>query len=459
MIPIFINPPQNTPYPQPPLGLASLSAFLEKNNRQVDILDANALNLTIEDIVSQVKGRHIIGITAMTPFVNTAIHIAKKIKLQNPDSTIILGGPHATLLPVETLEMVPEIDIIVKGEGECTIVALITALTDNISLQKIPGIAFRDKIIYDNPCSPPIQDLDELPFLSYNMLLIDRYRFHAPHGKKKRVMAMMTSRGCPFDCIYCSKPVFGKKYRAQSAKRIVDEIEFLITQYDIQEIVFYDDSFTLNKKRILQLCSEIHERGITIDWSCETRVDLIDDELLSAMKTAGCFLIAYGIESGNQVILDNLRKKITLRQIEDAVRKTQSAGIMIVGYFMLGSPGETPATIEETIRFSHILNLDFAQFSLLTPFPGTEIYSKYHTNSLKETVWEDFIYANLTTKTMPILENDSLSREDLQNWNRRAYREFYFNVSYLLKRVLKIRSVGDLMINIKGLFLVFGMHK
>ncbi|MCG2737372.1 MAG: B12-binding domain-containing radical SAM protein [Candidatus Methanoperedenaceae archaeon] len=456
---ILINPSQNTKYPQPPLGLASLATVLEQKGHQVEIIDANALQLSEREIVEKVKGADVICITAMTPAVNSAIRIAKEIKAENPDQMIILGGPHATILPEETLNKVPQIDMIVRGEGEKTIVELFDALENNMDLQNINGITYRNNGIKSTPSQPSIVDLDPLPFPAYHLLPIHKYKLHPPHGRKLPYMAMMTSRGCPYNCIYCSKPIFGQKFRAQSPGRTVNEVEYLIDKFKIKEIVFYDDSFTLNKKRILQLCEEIHKRKIDILWSCETRVDLINEELLKAMKKAGCYMIAYGIEAGNQMILNNLRKKITTEQISSAVERTHKAGIQSVGYFMLGSPWETPETIRETIDFTKSLKLDFAQFSVMIPFPGTDIYELYMKSGFVTSDWDDYIYASLKSASTPVFETGMLSKEELQAWNGRAYKEFYFRSSYMWQRLIGMRSLGDLNTNMRGFSMFLEMMR
>ena len=452
---LLINPSWNTRYPQPPLGLASLAAVLEKDGHQIEILDANALQLSEYDVVEKVDGADIIGITAMTPIINSAIQIAKGIKQNNQDSTIILGGPHATILPEDILNNVPEIDIIVRGEGEETIVELCTALENNNSIENICGISYRNEGTIENtPSRPQIMDLDSLPFLAYHLLPLGKYKLHPPHGREYPFMAMLTSRGCPYNCIFCSKSVFGSTYRGQSPERIVDEIVYLKERFGIKEIAFYDDVLTLKQKRVMQLVKEFGERNLDIPWTCEARVNLVTEELLRAMKKAGCYMIAYGIESGNQMILNNLRKNITIEQIKSAIEATRKAGIQSVGYFMLGSPGETPETIRQTIDFAKSLPLDFAQFAITIPFPGTDLYNLYLDSGNKNTKWDDFIYASLKSSSAPVFETESLSKEDLREWNSKAYKEFYFRLSYIWKRFIGMRSIGDLKTNIKG-FLMF----
>ncbi|NQE05798.1 Ribosomal protein S12 methylthiotransferase RimO [ANME-1 cluster archaeon GoMg1] len=452
---ILINPPLDTKYPQPPLGLASLAAVLERNGYNVEILDANALQLSEKDVVKKAWSEDIIGITAMTPTINSAIRIARGIKQNNPESTIIFGGPHATILAEDILNNVPEIDIIVRGEGEETIVELCNALENNNSIENICGISYRDdNAIKNTPSRPHIMDLDSLPFLAYHLLPLGKYKLHPPHGREYPFMAMLTSRGCPFKCIFCSKSVFGSTYRGQSPERIVDEIVYLKERFGIKEIAFYDDVLTLKQKRVMRLVKEFEERNLDIPWTCEARVNLVTEELLRAMKKAGCYMIAYGIESGNQMILNNLRKNITIEQIKSAIVATYKAGIQSVGYFMFGSPGETPETIRQTIDFARSLELDFAQFSVTIPFPGTDLYDLYLDSGNKNTKWDDFIYASLKSSSAPVFETESLSKEDLREWNSKAYKEFYFRLSYIWRRFIGMRSIGDLKTNIKG-FLMF----
>ena len=449
---MLINPPQNTKYPQPPLGLASIAAVLEGENYQVEILDANALRLSESEVAKETGNVDIIGITAMTPFINSAIKVAKEIKKGKPGSTVIVGGAHVTALPEETLRNVPEIDIIVRGEGEETVVELYEALKSSDSLQKVRGITYRDNgRSKSTPMRPLIANLDSLPFPAYHLLPLHKYKPHPPHGRRLPFMAMVTSRGCPYNCIFCSKPIFGRKFRSQSPQRIASEVEYLAGKFKIKEIAFYDDIFTLDKKRIAKLAKEFKKRDLSIPWTCETRVDSVTEELLKEMKEAGCYMIAYGIESGNQTILNSLRKKITIEQVREAVKVTRDIGIQTIGYFMLGSPGETPLTIRQTIDFANYLPLDFAQFSVTIPFPGTDLYNLYLEQGIGNENWDNFIYANRGSVSAPVFETALLSKDDLQKWNIKAYKEFYLRFSYIWERLKKTNSIGNLKTNIRGL--------
>jgi len=453
----LINPAQSTKYPQPPMGLALIAAGLEREGYQVTVLDANALRLQPEDMALLVTDADVVGLTAMTPTVSAAISIAHHLKRAKPDLTIVLGGAHATLLPEEALAAAPEIDIIVRGEGEETIIELLRALEHKQPLDNVSGISYRGdgKAISTAARSTTI-DLDSLPFLAYHLLPWRRYKPHPPHGRAFPFAAIITSRGCPYRCSYCSKPIFGNKFRGQSPERVVEEVAYYQEKFGIKELAFYDDVFTLNKKRAYAIADEILKRELKICWTCETRVNLVDKELLRHMKQAGCYAIAYGIESASPEILDILNKDITLEQVEEAVGITQEVGLQTIGYFMIGSPGESPETISQTIQFAKRLKLDFAQFAVTTPFPGTELYNLYLKNSGNDIPWENFVYEGTGSKITPVFETNGLSRTDLRYWTRRAYKEFYLRPAYLWQRIRQLTSIGDLKVDIKGLSMLLG---
>jgi anaerobic magnesium-protoporphyrin IX monomethyl ester cyclase len=295
--------------------------------------------------------------------------------------------------------------------------------------------------------------MDSLPFPAYHLLPRRKYKPHPPHGLASPFAAIVTSRGCPYRCAYCSKPVFGSKFRAQSPARVVEEVTYLKEKFGVKEIAFYDDIFTLDKKRAHDIAEATIQKGIKIFWTCEARVNLVDRELLYHMKQAGCYAIAYGIESASPDILKTLKKDITLEQVEAAVRISREVGLQTIGYLMLGSPGETPDTIRQTIDFARKLKLDFAQFSVTTPYPGTELYELYMQDRHDNIPWESFVYAGTDSRMTPIFETNHLSRNDLKRWTRRAYRQFYLRPAYLWQRLRRLTNPGALKMNLKG----FGM--
>ncbi len=457
----LVNPPQFSNYPQPPMGLILIAAVLESKGYSVNLIDANFLGLKPADIMPLLGDTDVLGLTSMTPTVSRAIDIAREVKVEKPDLPVIMGGPHATLLPDETMAVAPEVDIIVRGEGEESFVNLLTALEDRRSLENVRGITYRkDGVVVNNSPSPEISDLNSLPFLAYHLIPLKSYKPHPPHGRAFPFAVLITSRGCPYDCGYCSKPVFGKRFRGQSPARVADEIAWLKEKYGIREIAFYDDSFTLDMDRAFKICEELIRRKLNIIWSCETRVNLVDATLLRKMKQSGCYSISYGLESGSQEILDVIDKGTTLEQAEKAVRYTREAGIHAIGYFMIGSPGETPDTIKQTIRFAKKLKVDFAQFSITTPFPGTRLYDLYLEGGGKPDIpWEDYVYAASVEGSAPVFESDSLSREDIIRWESKAYREFYLRPSYIWQRLLSCTSPGDVRVNLNGLSMLLDSIK
>ncbi|MBI4283205.1 MAG: cobalamin B12-binding domain-containing protein [Chloroflexi bacterium] len=453
---VLVNPPQPSSYPQPPMGLALIAAVVEKEGYEVRVVDANALRLKPSEIVPLATDADIVGLTAMTPTINAAISTARYLKQANHDLTIVLGGAHATLLPDATLASAPEIDMVVKGEGEQTIIELLRALESRQPLDNIAGISYRrNGEVHSTAVRSANVDLDSLPFLAYHLLPWVRYRPHPPHGRALPFAAMITSRGCPYHCSYCSKPIFGNRFRAQSSERIIEEIIYYKEKFGVKEIAFYDDVFTLDKKRAYAIADSIIKKGLKICWTCETRVNLVDKELLRHMKQAGCYAIAYGIESASPEILATLDKGITLGQVEEAVSLTQQVGLQTIGYFMLGSPGESPETITRTIQFSKKLKLDFAQFAITTPCPSPRLYELYQQDKKGDVPWENFVYEGAGRSVTPVFETDGLNRAELQHWMKRAYREFYLRPSYLWQRLRQIHSPGDLRVNLKGLAMLW----
>jgi anaerobic magnesium-protoporphyrin IX monomethyl ester cyclase len=451
----LINPPLDTRYPQPPIGLALITAILEKADYAVNLLDANALQLNPRMIAERVVDADVIGITAMTPTIGTALSIAHYIKQKSPRLKVIMGGPHVTLLPEETLTTSNDIDFIVRGEGDVTIIDLLKSIENQQSLSSVKGISYKQngKIVHTMDRTS-IVDMDSLPYPAYYLLPWGKYKPHPPHGMALPFGAMLTSRGCPYHCAYCSKPVFGSKFRAQSPERVVEEMVYLKEKFGVKEIAFYDDSFTIDKKRVHATADKIIAKKLKIAWSCETRVNLVDKELLAHMKAAGCYVVAYGIESASPEIIKTIQKDTTIEQVEKAVRAHKEIGLQVIGYFMLGSPGETPKTIQQTINFAQKLKVDFAQFSITTPFPGTELYEIYKRKNPEDIPWEKFVYAGTDNPTSPVFESDNLTRDDIEKWVSRAYREFYLRPSYIGQRLRRCTNWGEIKMNFNGLWML-----
>lgn len=451
---LLINPKSGIENPLLPLGLAYIAAVLEKNKIPVDILDTDALKMSDEEIEKKLSETKpdIIGITIMTATFYAGQKLIKLIRNVLPKTVIIAGGPHLSALPEETLKEIPELDIVIQGEGEMTMLELVQALENNKSLQEIKGIYYRENNqIFSTPVRELIQNLDLLPFPARDKFPLDKYKTHPPYGRKNPYMHLITSRGCPFNCAFCSKSVFGRRLRVRSAVNVVDEVEELIKKYKIKELKFYDDDFTLDMKRAEEICDEILRRKIKIPWSCTTRVDLVNEQLLKKMEKAGCWLISYGVESASQDLLNVMNKGITIEQIKQAFEWTRKTKIKILAYFMIGLPGETRKSIEKSIKFAKELNPDFTNWSLTTIFPNTP---------LKEIVKErlkvkgkilhytsnpsDFYRLNWDQEPLFLYE-ENIPIEELKKYITRAYREFYLRPKYILSQLSKIRSFSELI--------------
>lgn len=428
------------------MGLALLGAILEREGYEVSIFDINSFpwgHKVVMELMYKMAGEvDVIGLTAMTPTISNVFKIATEIRRRYPQLRIMLGGVHATLLPLKTLNECSALDVVAVGEGEKLVINIMDTSVHH-------GVFGRNHQTID---------MDDLPYLAYHLLPWLDYKPHPPHGRALPWLPMITSRGCPYQCSYCSKVVFGSKFRAQSPARVVDEMVYLQERFGVKEIAFYDDVFTLDSKRVYGIAEEILSRGLKVCWTCETRADLVDAELLAQMRKAGCYSISYGIESGSQDILDVIGKGITLEQSEEAVRLTQEAGMQTIGYFMIGSPNETPETVRQTIEFAKNLKLDYAQFAIATPFPYTKLWDYYKDEHEEMNIpWESLVYAGTGSKVSPVFESEALSRGDIERWVSRAYREFYLRPSYIWQRLSGIRSLGDAQVLAKGIGMLRGM--
>lgn len=436
----------------PPLGLMYIAGYLEKNtNHQIEILDTQVEQLNYKQINEEIKKRNpdIVGITAMTFTIIDVIKTAKIVKKINPNIKIILGGPHVIIYPEETIN-IPEIDFLILGEGEHVIKELLDNIDKPDGLKSIKGIVFReDNKIINTGRANFIENLDALSFPARHLTPYKKY--FSVVSPRMPVTTMFTSRGCPYKCLFCDRPTFGKSFRSRSAKNVVDEME-QCEKMGIKEILIYDDTFGVDRQRVLDICDEIVKRGLNIAWDIRNRVNVVDEEILRKMKKAGCQRIHYGVEAGTQKILNVLRKGITLEQVESAFKLTKRAGIQTAGYFMLGSPTETKEDILETIRFMKKLNPDYVHISITTPFPATDLYKiALREKIIDHDVWQEFSRNPKSDFIPPIWEKE-LSREELFSLLKKAYRSFYLQPKYIFKKILRLKSGRELLRKIGAAF-------
>ena len=423
-------------YLEYPVYLAYAVAVLDKSGVNVEFLDGVAEDHSTQTFVDTVKkiDPRIVFIECSTPSINYDLNTAKKLKEELEDIFVVLIGPHPTYFHKEILIENEFIDAIVRGEFEYTIKDLSLTLLKGGELKSVKGVSYRDKgNIRVNDDRPLIKNLDDLPFPARDKVKSDSYREAVFTGKK--CTTIVSSRGCPYRCVFCLWPrtMYGKQLRARSAGNVVDEVEHVVEKYGVNEIYFDDDCFTLNKKRLIKICKEIRRRGIDVNWMCQSRVDNVDEEILSNMKRAGCHYIKYGVESGSQEILNLMKKGITLEDTRNAFRLTTKMGIKTQAFFLIGLPWETEETFRETLEFAKELKSDSAQFAVVVPHPGTELYDLCKEKGwLKFDSWEDFDCRKA------LIETENLLRKDVECYRVRAYKEFYFRPSYILRTTLKL---------------------
>jgi len=460
---LLINPPisnildpslpkilQEKEDPMPPLGLMYLASYLEqKSDHSVKILDCQIENLNynqLKEIIKQDKP-DVVGITAMTFTLLDVIGVVKLIKNIDPEIKIVLGGPHAHIYPKETIS-IKGVDFCILGEGEKPFKDLLDNLENKKNPYHAKGVVFKDgsKIINTDP-GTPIQELDSLPFPARRLTPFKKYK--SILATRFPVTTMFTSRGCPYNCLFCDRPHLGKSFRARSPKNVVDEMEEC-QKMGIKEIFIYDDTFGVDKQRVLDICDEIIKRNLDITWDIRTRVNTVDENILMSLKRAGCQRIHYGVEAGTQKILNVLRKGITLEMAEKAFRLSRKVGIQTLGYFMIGSPTETKKDISQTIKFMKKLNPDYAHITITTPYPATDLYRMgLEQKVLPYDYWKRFA-ENPTLDFKPYFWEKELSKKELFSLLKRAYRYFYFRPSYVLKRILHLKSGKELLVKAKG---------
>lgn len=392
---ILVNPPSPRMSSFVHLGIAYIGTILSENGWNVDIIDGSAPygKHSFDSIAEYVNQGWIdfVGITVTTLFSTYAKKLINKIKAKEQCIKIVVGGPHATLMPEEMINA--GADIVVRGEGEWTLYDLISYFNGKVPLEEIKGITFRNKEgrVINNPERDLIDDLD---FLSFpNRDLFKRKDFIQAPEEYYRFSNIVTSRGCPFSCVYCSKEVFGKKFRSRSSKSIIDEIKLLYFKYGIQHVDFIDDGFTVNKQRVIHFCDSIKKYlDFTITWSCVTRVDIVDKDLLRLMKSAGCIKVNYGIESNNNSTLKRIKKGFTSERAKEVVLETKNVGLECSINFMWGFPWEDSVDIRKNRIFMANLS-NFAQdidpAGILIPFPGTEIYYEFKDDYNFDKWWID----------------------------------------------------------------------
>lgn len=429
-----------------PLGLAYLAANLELHNYSAKILDCTALDINPKKIPQELKKDHydLIGLTMLTPMYSRVKETVQIIKRICPQAKIIVGGAHPTALPKETLKEIKAIDYVCIGEGEHTIVELVQTLEKKDNVDQVAGLAFRKngRIVLTSARELE-KNLDNFPPPARHLLPIKSYKLTASRTQKSSFCpTLIIARGCPFNCSYCSHP-FGRTFRHHSVKRVIQEIESLIEQYNASELNLEADNLTIDRDFLSSLCQEIIKRKINqkIQWTCESRMDLINEDLLRKMHQAGCWQISYGVESGVQRLLDLINKEEKLEDMEKAFALTKKVGITIRGFFMLGLPTETYQESLQTIEFAKKLNPLWAQFTITTPFPGTPMFEMLkEKGEIRTFDWEHYnTWAGWTESEIAFLPKGRTLKE-LKTLQKRALASFYLRPKVFFRFIKNINS-------------------
>jgi len=428
---LMINPPYNSSKYKfiglvaPPLGIAYIAAMLERNGVSVKILDAPALELDHEAVKNEIQkySPDIVAVTSVTPTIESALKTAKISKEACPNTTTVLGGYHPTFTYQEVLKN-DFVDVVVCGEGELTMVELIEALEKGKDLKEVNGIATKN---FKTLPREIIEDLDTIPFPARHLLPMDEYRIL---NMKLTTGTIVSGRGCPYKCSFCaSSAMHGQKLRLRSAENVVDEMEHLVLDHNIEMVAFMDDTFTLNKKRVYEICETMKDRGLDNYWGCTARVDTISEELLKTMKDAGCITMFLGVESADQQVLNQVNKNTNINRIKKTFELTKDYGMRTIASVVLGMPGDTKRSITSTIKFVKTLDPSYAVFSLATPYPGTDFYLKAASeNLIKINDWSKY------TLLSPVLETVDCSLDELKKLQKKAFKEFYLRPGYIARR-------------------------
>jgi anaerobic magnesium-protoporphyrin IX monomethyl ester cyclase len=415
----------------PPIGLGYLASSLEAASIPVEILDCGGMGYTrsqLLDIVARAisaKDPDLVGVGCYTPQVDLVEVVARRVKAVKGDSTVVLGGPHPTMDPLGSMN-IPGVDLAVVGEGERTIVEVAKALEDGNDLSGIEGVVYReDGRVVQNPDRRPIDDLDEIPFPAYHLFpsfkLTLEIDAHGVMTRRHPYMPIITSRGCPFGCIYCHK-VHGKSFRARSPENVIEEMKLLYHRYRVREFHVEDDCFNLDPERAKRFADLVVESGLNIALKFPNglRADRIDEELIVKLKRAGTYSISLGVETASPRVMRMIGKSLDLQRVRDSVQLALKHGLQVRGFFMIGFPGETKDDIRQTIGFAQNLGIHFASFSIATPFPGTELERIARENGyIGERRPSQLPYAN------PMIETPDFTLEEVRELKRRAEEDFY----------------------------------
>lgn len=427
----------------PALGIMYIAAVLRQDGFPVDILDAHVLDLYGAEFQKAVQDAEpdIIGFTSTTVGWPNVVAAAKLAREACPKALIIVGGPQLQIYPKESMSF-PWLDMAVTGDGEETILEIVRRYDGGDSLDDILGTCVRvDGEVRLNPPRQWSRKLDDIPFPAVDLTPWDKY--HALTIEKP-FFNMITTRGCPYKCAYCSQVYAGDTIRYRSPENVVEEMEIYVKKYGAREIIMFDETFTVKKSRVLKICELIKERKLKFGFDVRTRVDCVDADMLDALREAGCKRIHFGIESGSPRILKLMNKGITVEKIRDTVNLAKKKGFSTRGFFMIGYLDEDMETYKETVRLSQELPLDWASYSITTPLPHTGLYREAMRRGFVDgDYWQDYTLLKKGRESFPHIITEHWDEKQLQSMLKKAYKDFYLRPSYVWRRISSIRSWND----------------
>ena len=414
----------------PGMGVLMLAAVARQRGYDVHLIDAKEQGTPLDEVSRRIVDLEpdYLGLSATTISVNNAARIAGRVKQALPGVVTVLGGAHVSAIPQRTLEAFSSVDFGVVGEGEVSLFELLDRIESGAAVDDVPGLAFRrDGMVHANPRAPYIDDLDSLPEPAWDLLPDFPHRFQPSILGYPRtpVATLITSRGCPFSCTFCDRSTSGRKGRMHSVETVVSLCRNLVER-GTRHIMFLDDLFTVRKDRVREICEAFVREGFDFTWSCNSHPNLLDLDTMKLMKRAGCWQIAYGIESGSQRVLDVVKHEVKLPRLRETLRMTQAAGIRTRGFLMLGHPTEAVDSMEETEAFLREAELDLCQITKFTPYPGTPSYPTVHNHGSFEEDWEKMNAMNF------VFVPNGLDEATLERYFQRCYHAFYSRPDILL---------------------------
>lgn len=428
-----------------PMALGYLGAVLRERGHEVVLRDQAAATLPNESVLAEIDRVRpdLVGISVLTGAWHTVVLLVRELRARRPDLRIVMGNTHAGVFADRILQE-GLTDFVVHGEGEATLPALVEALETGGSLSDVAGISFlEDGRVHRTPDRPPIEDLDTLPFPAWDLLDLTAWRYQKIPmvNLRSHPVPLMASRGCSHTCSFCSQDKVVRRFRKRRVERVVDEIAYMVDRFGFRAFGFNDSYFPWSDEVATEFCDRLRRQPWHRDvrWVTETRVDRVNDDMMAAMKAAGLHAIFYGFESGNPEVLDSLGKGTTVEQGREAVRIAHRHGVLVIGFFMIGIPGESREAVEDTVRFAVDTGVDIAKFAITVPYPGSKLFEqvKHREFSLDEcdqfTSWFDWTGRS----ERPLWAPEGLDGRELVGLQRRAMMRFYGRPSYVLGALRK----------------------